>query len=324
MTRRGDRRGGISWLGRTTLLVALSAAAAAGSLLATGMLVSATSALAADSAAPAPAATAGVDAGGVSGEPAGMSAARAGELDRERRLRQALDAYAAALAETDRDTRLAGFARAERGFASLVADGVETAALWTNLGNAALQAQHPGRAVLAYHRALALEPNAPTARQNLAHVRSRLPAWVPRRDAAEGAQRLLFYRAIAPRTRAALAAVCFAAMAACVALAVRRREGGREGAFRGLAIGFGLAWASGIASLAYDARAGRDDLAVVVADEVLARSADSQLSPLALPEPLPAGAEVELLEQRGGWARVRLANGRDVWVRASSVERVQG
>ncbi len=245
---------------------------------------------------------------------------RSDELDRRERLQRALDAYAAAMAESDRDARLAGFARAERGFASLVADGVETAALFTNLGNAALQAQHPGSAVLAYHRALVLEPDAPTARQNLAHVRSRLPAWLPKRDAGEGAQRLLFYRQIDPRTRATIAAVCFAAMAACVVLSVRRREG----AFRGLAIAFGLAWASGLASLVYDARAGRDDLAVVIADEVAARSADSSLSPLALPEPLPAGVEVEILEERGGWARVRLANGRDVWVRASVVERVRG
>ena len=246
--------------------------------------------------------------------------ATSGGLDRAQRLRRALDDYAGALAESDRDARLAGFARAERGFASLVADGVETAALFTNLGNAALQAQHPGRAVLAYHRALALESDAPTARQNLVHVRSRLPAWVPRRDAGEGAQRLLFYRQIDPGTRATIAALCFAAMAGCLALAVRRREG----AFRGLAIAFGLAWASGIASLVYDARAGRDDLAVVIVDDVDARSADSALSPLALPEPLPAGVEVEILEQRGGWARIRLANGRDVWVRASVVERVRG
>jgi tetratricopeptide (TPR) repeat protein len=260
-----------------------------------------------------------LEAGGTGSEVAPTDAS-SGALDNRQRLRRALDAYSAALAESDRDARLAGFARAERGFASLVADGVETAALFTNLGNAALQAQHPGRAVLAYHRALALEPDASTARQNLAHVRSRLPAWVPRRDAGEGAQRLLFYRQIDPETRATVAAICFAAMAGCVGLAVRRREG----AFRGLAIAFGLAWASGIVSLVYDAQAGRDDLAVVIADDVPARSADSTLSPLALPEPLPAGVEVEILEERGGWARVRLANGRDVWIRGSAVERVRG
>jgi len=314
--RRGRRevRGMKGWYSVTVSLLLCMAA----SVLAAPLVLSATAASASEAdGAPGPSQESVAAPG--SSEAVAIET-RAGELDRQDRLRRALDAYAAALVESDRDARLAGFARAERGFASLVADGVRTPALFTNLGNAALQAQHTGRAVLAYHRALALEPDAATARQNLAHVRSRLPAWVPRRDAGEGAQRLLFYRQIDPRTRSTIAALCFAAMAACVVLAVRRREG----AFRGLAIAFGLGWASGIASLAYDARTGRDDLAVVVADEVAARSADSTLSPLALPEPLPAGVEVEILEERGGWARVRLANGRDVWVRASVVERVRG
>ena len=65
-------------------------------------------------------------------------------------------------------------------------------------------------------------------------------------------------------------------------------------------------------------------LAVLTGNEVLARSADSSLAPLALPEPLPAGVEVDLLEQRAEWSRVRLANGREIWVRSSSVTAVSG
>ncbi len=241
-------------------------------------------------------------------------------LDREARLREALEHYAGALTESGRDARLAGFSRAEQGFASLVADGVRTAGLFTNLGNAALQAQHPGQAVLAYHRALRMAPDATAARQNLSHLRTRLPSWVPRPDSSEGAQALLFFRQIGPEMRSQIAAICFAAMAACVALAIRRRES----AFRGLAILFGLGFTSALGSLVYDGVAGEDNLAVLVADEVLARSADSSLAPLALPDPLPAGVEVDLLEERAEWTRIRLANGRDVWVRSSTVERVAG
>lgn len=247
------------------------------------------------------------------------SAASSG-LDREDRLNQALEYYARALTESGRDARLAGFSRAEQAFASLVADGVTSAALWTNLGNAALQAQHPGQAVLAYHRALRLAPDSTTARQNLAHVRTRLPSWVPRPDSSDGARSLLLYRQIGAETRSLLAAISFTSMAVCIALAIRRREG----AWRGLAILLGLAWLIGVASLVYDRIAAEDNLAVLIADEVLARSADSSLAPLALPDPLPAGVEVDLLEERAEWARVRLANGRDIWVRSSSVERVSG
>jgi hypothetical protein len=63
---------------------------------------------------------------------------------------------------------------------------------------------------------------------------------------------------------------------------------------------------------------------VLTSDETPARVSDSALAPLAFPEPLPAGVEVERLEVRGDFARIRLANGRDVWVRSSSVTPVAG
>src|SRR5690606_34729281 len=115
-----------------------------------------------------------------------VGAARAGEAespgdaDARARLERAIADYEAAQAETDREARLAAFARAERGFASLIEDGTASAALYTNLGHAALQAGRRGEAVLAYRRALLLDPGATTPRQNLAHLRAQLPAWVPR------------------------------------------------------------------------------------------------------------------------------------------------
>ncbi len=231
--------------------------------------------------------------------------AASARLDREARLEQGLADYAAALREADRGERLARFARAERAFASL----------WTNLGNAALQAGHVGRAVLAYHRALRLDPDANAARQNLAHVRSRLPAWVPRPADTEGLASGLDPRRVPAATRLLGAGLAFAVSALFALLYVRRGEG----AWRALAGLAAVVWLLVLASLLVGGGAGQADLAVVTADEVQARSADSSLAPLALPEPLPSGTEVRRLELRGDWARVRLANGRDVWVRASSV-----
>jgi hypothetical protein len=66
------------------------------------------------------------------------------------------------------------------------------------------------------------------------------------------------------------------------------------------------------------------EAAVLTAAETPARSSDSARAPLAFPDPLPQGVEVERLEVRGDFARVRLANGRDVWVRSSSVTPVEG
>ena len=171
--------------------------------------------------------------------------------------------------------------------------------------------------MLAYHRALRLDPDERTARQNLEYVRGRLPGWVPRPEDAEGFRGFFDDRLLPRAWRLRGAAIAFALAAIAVVLSVRERPG----AWRGLALlGFSV-WALLLAST-FVGGPSTSPLAVFVAPETVARSADSALSPRALPEPLPAGVEVDLLEEREGWARVRLANGRDVWVRETSVARV--
>jgi len=238
--------------------------------------------------------------------------------DQSVRLERALAQYAQALEEPGRDERLAIFAQAEYGFAGVIESGIENSALYTNLGNSALQAEHIGQAVLAYHRALKLDPDASAARQNLSHVRTLLPGWVPRPSHSAEVKPLFFYRRISPANRSYMAAACFALAAASLAISVRRREG----AWRGAAILGGVAWVLIVASIVFDSAEGESRIAVVTADEALARSADSRLAALAYPDPLPGGVEVEMLEERAEWTRVRLHNGRDVWVRGSDVTRV--
>ena len=145
-----------------------------------------------------------------------------------------------------------------------------------------------------------------------------MPDWVPRPGAAHESGALIFYRRFSPAARAYAAAACFAWAAGCLAVSVRRREG----AWRGLALTGGAIWALLVASLVFDAKAETPHRAVVTASEALARSADSRLAALAYPEPLPSGVEVEWLEERDDWVRVRLYNGRDVWLRRSEVTRV--
>ena len=236
------------------------------------------------------------------------------------RLERALADYEQAQAETDRDARIAGFRRAEQGFSALIEEGLATPALYTNLGNAALQAGDLGQAVLAYQRALRLDPTATTAHQNLAHLRSLLPAWVPRPSGSEGVEALLVYRRVPSTLRSLLAAACFALAALCVVASQRRPEG----PWRGIAIVTGLAWLGLLASVVLDGSGDVGEAAVLTAAETPARSSDSARAPLAFPDPLPQGVEVERLEVRGDFARVRLANGRDVWVRSSSVTPVEG
>ena len=236
-------------------------------------------------------------------------------------LEQAVQAYTAALDTPGRDERLEAFRSAERLFARAIEEGVQSPELYTNLGNAALQGERLGGAILAYRRALLLDPDHRRASQNLEHARSLLPEWVPRPEAHDMLDSFYFWhRWLARGQRSLGAALAFLAAALLVAASLRM---GSTTA-RNLAALPGLVWLALLASLVLDPSRRQREEGVVTADEVVARAADSSLAPDLFAAPLPGGTEVRVVEERSPWLRVRLANGRDAWVQESSVSRVAG
>lgn len=237
----------------------------------------------------------------------------------EERAREAVETYTRALETRDRDERLAAFRQARRLFSEVARNGAYSPELFTNLGNAALLSEDLGHAVLAYRRALILDPGHPRALQNLDHVRSLLPSWVPRPDPPGLLDSFFFWHATLASSRRSLAAsVCFAAAALLVAGSIRSSLA----SLRTAALLPGLAWIALVGSLAVEARGAEAQAAVVTASEVVARAADSSLAPAVLAAPLPAGTEVEIVERRSPWVQVRLANGRDAWLPETGVNAV--
>ncbi len=235
-------------------------------------------------------------------------------------LGRGVQVYAAALDTADRGARLEAFRNAERLFAAAASKGPATAELQVNLGNAALAGERLGPAVLAYRRALLVEPTHPRAAQNLDHARSLLPLWVPRPEPAgviEGSP--LLRRLADPGFLPFAGAGCFALAALLLALGIRLDRGG----LRLWAAVFGLVWLALLAWGSWGPRWADPNAAVVIAEEATARSADSALAPSALPQSLPGGAEVRRVESRSPWVRVRLANGRDVWLLESALAFVE-
>jgi tetratricopeptide (TPR) repeat protein len=231
-------------------------------------------------------------------------------------LEEAIASYRAALDTSERGSRLEGFRNAERLFSRVASGGASNPELYTNLGNAALQAEHLGAAVLAYRRALAIDPDHPRAVQNLEYVRTLLPEWVPKPEAGGLLDSFFFWhKTLARSDRSLSAAIAFAVAALLLAAAI----GFGQSALRTAAILPALVWASLIASVAIDLGGAQLDEAVVIADETVARAADSALAPSTLPAPLPGGVEVRILERRSPWIRIRLANGRDAWVAGSAL-----
>lgn len=232
-------------------------------------------------------------------------------------LEEARQVYAGALAETDRDARTRGFARAEAMFRALADGCPDCPALATDWGNAALGAQDLGRATLAYRRALALDPGHDQAERNLAWVRERAPDWLPRPTRESAADSLFFWHhALSLSARHVIAAVAFAA-----AVLLLAPWGWRPRLRQALAVVPAVVWLAMMLSVITASDPGAD--AVVVADATVLRTADSTGAPPTLPNPLPAGAEIVIREERGAWTRVALADGTTGWLPGGAIERVQ-
>jgi len=208
------------------------------------------------------------------------------------------------------------FDAAEEWIGRAVAADPATADYHANLGVALRRQGRLAEAEAAYRRALAIDPDHPRAVQNLEYVRTLLPDWVPKPESGGLLDSFFFWhKTLARPDRSLGAAIAFAV--AVLLLAAAGSFG--QSALRTAAILPALVWAALIASVTVDVGGARLDEAVVIADETVARAADSALAPSTLPAPLPGGVEVRILERRSPWIRIRLANGRDAWVAESAL-----
>jgi hypothetical protein len=59
---------------------------------------------------------------------------------------------------------------------------------------------------------------------------------------------------------------------------------------------------------------------VIVADAVIARQGDSDNYPESFTDPLHAGTEFDVIEQRPGWLHINLSSDQDTWIPADAAE----
>ncbi|HTM19259.1 MAG TPA: BatD family protein, partial [Kofleriaceae bacterium] len=232
-------------------------------------------------------------------------------------LDEARAAYQEAMASSDRDLRTARFGRAAALLGEQAAAHPDRPELLADWGNAALGAGDLGTAVLAWRRALRLDPGHERARANLDWSRKQQPSWLPRPPGRGAVDTLFFWHERTTRAQRHLAAAVAFAFAVILWLPWRVR---RRRLLRRLSILPAAVWLTLIISLLVERDTSHD--AVVVTDQVVLRSADGSGAPAALPNPIPAGAEVTVREQRDAWTRVALADGTTGWLPASAVTRI--
>ena len=236
-------------------------------------------------------------------------------------IQEAVREYTEGLETSEPELRTERFRRAQRLFQQVIADQrAENVELYTGLGNAALLSEQLGVAILAYRRALDIEPGHDRARQNLNYARQLLPEWVPRPRSGTVLDTFFFWhRTLSRSGRSLLASLCFVLAAALFAIAIRwRRPWARNTALLPAAT-----WVILMALSVWGRWSPDAESAIVTAPEVVARSADSAGAPARFAQPLPAGTEVRIIEDRQKWVRIRLANGRDAWVQSSALTPVR-
>lgn len=213
------------------------------------------------------------------------------------------------------------YRRAALRYESLVGErGIVNSKLHYNLANAYFRLDDIGRAILNYRKAARLDPADRNVMRNLEHARG------VRRDRLEsegGSQifeTLLFWHYdFAFDTRMRLFAGVWIAFWGVILL----RLLGRSWVPREIAIALGVASALFLCSVALEAIQARSEVGgVVIAPDTVARQGDGPSYEPSFEEPLHAGAEFRLLEERPGWYRVELPDGRRCWLFAGDVELV--
>lgn len=205
------------------------------------------------------------------------------------------------------------FSEAKAGYEKQVDAGVWSANLFYNLGNADYRLGAPGRAMLDYERALALDPAHPEARANLAVLRKETGAKL---RAATWQDTAFVGRSLDLWTMVAAVAGWVGLFGVALLFTGKRAEKS----------GLWLVTMVGVLVCGYAAgvlwwRGQERSVAIVVAKDAQARLAPADSAALA--EALPAGSRVRVLSERGEWIYCALPGAGRGWIPRQAVERVR-
>jgi len=193
--------------------------------------------------------------------------------------------------------------------------GIRNGKLFYDIGNAYFRLNDLGRAILHYRRAAQFLPGDTNLTQNLRYARSRRIDQMEEKQQTQVLKTLLFWHYdLSQRTRAALFAGFFAAFWMLASLRLffaDRVPRALPAACGGVALLF-------LGSLVLEAASGSQGGGVILAEQVVARKGDGDTYEPSFNEPLHAGTEFALLENRGEWYQIELADGQRCWIPATA------
>lgn len=230
------------------------------------------------------------------------------------------------LSRTDPAASQRAFAESAAGWERLRAEGFGGGALEFNLGNAYMQAGDLGRAIARYLAAERDLPGDADLAGNLAQARSRVASSFDRSGSTVLVDSVARAWHLVPA--GARQAIFWSAWIAFWALLAVRLAVGPATSAAARAVLPAALWTAGVAGalfggslLADEALRRMNPKAVLVEQGVVLRKGNGDGFEPAFAESLGPGVECTVLEERPGWLRVELPDGRTGWVRQSQAER---
>lgn len=221
------------------------------------------------------------------------------------------------LLQTDPEKARRLFEKAALAFETVSREGgIENGRLFYNIGNIYFRLGDVGRAILNYRRAERFIPNDVNLQQNLNYARSRCVDKIEPKPQTQVLRTIFFwhYDLGAPLRAWLLAGLSALLWLSAGIYLLKRRSWLRHVAICCAVLSLLLA-----CSLAMDAneqatvRPG-----VILEAEVIGRKGDSATFEPTFKEPLHAGVEFNLVEERKGWFYIELADGRRCWIPESA------
>jgi hypothetical protein len=190
--------------------------------------------------------------------------------------------------------------------------GIQNGQLFYNIGNAYFRSEDLGRAILNYRRAEMYMPDDASLTQNLQFARSRRLDRFEEAEETKVLHTLLFWHYdVSPSIRSTLFVILSGFFWIGATVRLRRRQ---LVPVWGLVIS-GLLAALLLGSLVVDSTSGADrHSGVVLAQQVVARKGDGNSYEPSFTEPLHAGTEFRLIDERQDWLQIQLPDGRECWV----------
>ena len=230
------------------------------------------------------------------------------------------------LLRTDPAASQRSFAESAAGWERLRAEGFGGGALEFNLGNAYLQAGDLGRAIARYLAAERDLPGDADLASNLAQARARVASSFERSGGTILVDSVARAWHVVPA--AIREATFWGAWIVFWTLLCARVAAGRLPSAAARAVLASVLWTAGLAAaasggslLADDALRRMNPKAVLVEPGIILRKGNGDGFEPAFAESLGPGVECTVLEERPGWLRVELPDGRAGWVRQSQAER---